>query len=94
MGLDNIKRGIYSAGMEEPFDAVGVPDADLGMVFFFEPGSRIDIVSLPENSPHGVETFPVFSFTFGVKKVDYRAIKLSQQEVAGRRTTTRLVTRE
>ncbi len=67
--------------MKKTFDAVGIADADLNMIFFFESGSRIDVISLPKNSPDGVKTFPVFSFTLRMEKVDYRAIKISQQEI-------------
>jgi len=78
---DHIVRSVYFAGVEKPFDAVGIADADLNMIFFLKSGSRIEVISLPENSPDGVITFPLFSFTLGMKKVDYCAIKLSQQEI-------------
>ena len=45
------------SGFEEAFDTVGVPDAQLNVVFVVEAGAFINGVAFDEESPDGIEGF-------------------------------------
>ena len=66
-------------GDEEAFDAVGVADADLDVVFLAEAGIGVKEVAFPEDAFDGVERAAVMFAKNIVHSFDDGAVKLADE---------------